>query len=608
MSTTAVPATNLSFWSAIGVFLRDSWRRLRLGGPLLWLVILSSQLIIFLAVFPIQRWLLQEALRSSGMVALDFDSLHLTTGVPLTLTILVLLGFLAFFLLTLQFGAILGVLGRSRDAVAGVPGKIWKPSSWPIFLYVFLLLPLSGLGFMSPLLKGISVPPFILGEVEKMHWGPLALAVGGIVLAVINLRLALTLPLYILTPRSGTSAMADSWRLTRRPLFIALLLAGVAGTIITLVAAGLLFGLTLLPTYLCDLWAPGASTVVAGISLGFAHIAFFFLAGLFTAFLGALLISYLQRLDVAGLNAAPLPEHFRLAPRGISWRRRFTAAFVALFVVAGAVNSVSSVATMAAFDTHPTTLVLGHRGFTQGGVENTIAGLEAASEAGADLVEMDVMETKDGEFIVMHDTSLRRLANLNLQVRDLTLEELTAIEVEDGHGLSGPIPSLEEYVLRAQELDMTLLIEIKLGGADSEDHVEKLVQQLSDLGVLETNIYHTLDHKSVETLKTLRPDLTVGYILPIAVGGVPETSADFIVVEEWSANSSIQQQAEDEGLGFFAWTINTDTGQRQYLRRGVDGIITDRPDWALDSREEMAAEVGTTQKLLDALRSFVTVF
>ena len=67
-------------------------------------------------------------------------------------------------------------------------------------------------------------------------------------------------------------------------------------------------------------------------------------------------------------------------------------------------------------------------------------------------------------------------------------------------------------------------------------------------------------------------------------------------------------QLQDEGLGFFAWTINTDPGQRQYLRRGVDGIITDRPDWALDSREEMAAEVGTTQKLLDALRSFVTVF
>src|SRR5690606_3585704 len=62
------------------------------------------------------------------------------------------------------------------------------------------------------------------------------------------------------------------------------------------------------------------------------------------------------------------------------------------------------------------TLVLAHRGFTAGGVENTIEALDAASEAGADLVEMDVQQTSDGGWVLMHDTDLKRLAGLDTSV------------------------------------------------------------------------------------------------------------------------------------------------------------------------------------------------
>ena len=60
------------------------------------------------------------------------------------------------------------------------------------------------------------------------------------------------------------------------------------------------------------------------------------------------------------------------------------------------------------------------------------------------------------------------------------------------------IPSLAEYVTRAKEIDMPLLIEIKMGGLDTPDHVDLLVEELTELDALQGNTFHSLDHASVD--------------------------------------------------------------------------------------------------------------
>ena len=85
---------------------------------------------------------------------------------------------------------------------------------------------------------------------------------------------------------------------------------------------------------------------------------------------------------------------------------------VGLSTVAAVILGITWVPVMQAMNEHPTTLVISHRGFVDGGVENTIEALEAAKAVGTDLVEMDVMQTKDGKFIVMHDPNLERLSGI----------------------------------------------------------------------------------------------------------------------------------------------------------------------------------------------------
>lgn len=487
--------------------------------------------------------------------------------------------------------------------------KLARPSSLPLVAYLLLLLPLSGFGLASVLTQGIAIPPFITGELAKSPLSNAVLIVFYLLLAALNVRLSLTVPVFTLTDATGAAAARASWRLTRGwrswlPLILAVpvvLIAGALCWVPLLLAA-------IAPTALTDLVAPGASITVAAYSLGAAQVVGMLLSGLVFASIWAILLAHLHRHADRLPQQTPLRHDRAVKPASRIERGRRPALLVTgLAVVAALGFGTAGLGTMQQISEHPSTLVLGHRGFSSGGAENTIGGLEAATAVGADLVEMDVLQTKDEKFVVMHDADLSRLAGRGDRVADLTQAELTQITVRDQFGHEGAIPTLEEYVTRADELGMPLLIELKLGGLDTDDYVDLLVDELDRIGAADHHIFHTLDHAYAERLKMLRPDAAVGYILPFAGGGVPQTSADFIVVEQASATESMQRAAREAGLGFFTWTINDEGTQRDHLRRNVDGLISDRPDTAIDSRTEMSEETGLAGALLDMVTRFVRI-
>ena len=57
-----------------------------------------------------------------------------------------------------------------------------------------------------------------------------------------------------------------------------------------------------------------------------------------------------------------------------------------------------------------TPLIVAHRGASYDAPENTLAAIHAAWAQGADLVEIDVRLTRDGEVILLHDETLARTA------------------------------------------------------------------------------------------------------------------------------------------------------------------------------------------------------
>ncbi|MFG3757139.1 glycerophosphodiester phosphodiesterase family protein, partial [Klebsiella pneumoniae] len=66
-------------------------------------------------------------------------------------------------------------------------------------------------------------------------------------------------------------------------------------------------------------------------------------------------------------------------------------------------------------------------------LENTIASLQAAFAAGADIAEVDVHPTTDGQFAVFHDWTLDCRTNGSGVTREHAMAELRTLDIGYGY-------------------------------------------------------------------------------------------------------------------------------------------------------------------------------
>jgi glycerophosphoryl diester phosphodiesterase len=91
-------------------------------------------------------------------------------------------------------------------------------------------------------------------------------------------------------------------------------------------------------------------------------------------------------------------------------------------------------------------LVVAHRSDWRSHPENSLPAMRSAIAMGVEVVEVDVRRTKDGRFVIIHDTTLNRSTTGQGRVADFTLEELRKVRLRDGVGTPTAelIPTLEE--------------------------------------------------------------------------------------------------------------------------------------------------------------------
>ncbi|MFO7780253.1 MAG: glycerophosphodiester phosphodiesterase family protein, partial [Spirochaetia bacterium] len=93
--------------------------------------------------------------------------------------------------------------------------------------------------------------------------------------------------------------------------------------------------------------------------------------------------------------------------------------------------------------------VQAHRGSTTDYPELTLAAFEAAVEAGADRIEMDLAITSDEEVVLMHDISVDRTTDGSGRVESFTLRELQRLDAGSWHSqrFAGErVPTLREVI------------------------------------------------------------------------------------------------------------------------------------------------------------------
>jgi glycerophosphoryl diester phosphodiesterase len=245
--------------------------------------------------------------------------------------------------------------------------------------------------------------------------------------------------------------------------------------------------------------------------------------------------------------------------------------------------------------------ITAHRGAAMHAPENTVAAVEAALEAAADWVEIDVQETADGEVVVLHDSDLKKVAGVDLKIWDATWEDLQDIDV--GSFFSPEfsdqrIPKLQK-ILELCRGKAGVVIELKYYG--HQVRLEERVAEVVDgLGMASDIKVMSLDYDGLERMKALRPEWKMGYLTSVVMGDLTRMDVDFLAVNSGMASRRFVRATQNAGKGVFTWTVNDVLGMSAMMDLGVDSIITDDPQLA---REVLAhrAEMNPVERLLAGL-------
>ena len=249
--------------------------------------------------------------------------------------------------------------------------------------------------------------------------------------------------------------------------------------------------------------------------------------------------------------------------------------------------------------------VISHRGVSNAnGVQNTVESLEKTAQLKPDLVEMDVQETKDGQFVMMHDANLRSLAGLNVTPQDLTLEELKQIDIFE-NGYQTKISSFDDYLNCANQLNQKLLIEIKTSKNDSAQMMDHFLERYGAKIKVYGHQMQSLDYHVIEKVTQYDKEIPVFFILPYN-SVFPRTNATGYTMEYSTLDEYFVTKLWNTEQKLYVWTINGSESFNKSLHLGVDGMITDNLEMVQEELETAQEDPEYADLLLKKATEFFT--
>jgi len=250
-------------------------------------------------------------------------------------------------------------------------------------------------------------------------------------------------------------------------------------------------------------------------------------------------------------------------------------------------------------------MVIAHRGASADAPENTLAAFELAINEGADWIELDVQETREGEIVVIHDSDLKKIAGSDLRVFDSSLAELQNVDIgswKDPSFSDQRIPTLQQVLALCKDR-VNIVIELKYYG--QEKHLEERVANLVEAaGMQDQIVVMSLSYPGIQKMKSLRPQWSVGLLSSVAIGDITRLDADFFAVNATFASRRFIKQIHQRGRKVLVWTVNDPISISAMMSKGVDGIITDYPALAATIRKDRT-RLGTHQRMMIQLASFI---
>jgi len=146
--------------------------------------------------------------------------------------------------------------------------------------------------------------------------------------------------------------------------------------------------------------------------------------------------------------------------------------------------------------------VAAHQGNLADCPANTMPGFLSAYEIGADMIELDLHMTKDGEIVIIHDGNLARTTDVSGEIAELTLEEIRRADagIKRGEQFRGTrVPTLREFCEMAVKMDDKMQFNfefkdyIRAFGDRAKVCADKIIEMVDSYGLWERSFVNSFD-------------------------------------------------------------------------------------------------------------------
>lgn len=232
-------------------------------------------------------------------------------------------------------------------------------------------------------------------------------------------------------------------------------------------------------------------------------------------------------------------------------------------------------------------LVIAHRGASAYAPENTLAAFALAQRQGAAMIELDVQPTADGRLAIFHDDTTERWDGQLRPVAACTFAELQALDIGGER-----VPCLEDVLAFAKESGIRLNIELKAAGTGA-----RCAALIREFGLVDQVIVSSFVAAALLELRAADPTIRRAYLM-----GTRTYRPDVRLRELWPFFSLRAVEASAwhpyydlplidlliplvrrAGYAVNVWTVDDPAVMRRMAALGASGIITNKPDLAIQT-------------------------
>ncbi|MFC1889250.1 glycerophosphodiester phosphodiesterase [Thermodesulfobacteriota bacterium] len=229
-------------------------------------------------------------------------------------------------------------------------------------------------------------------------------------------------------------------------------------------------------------------------------------------------------------------------------------------------------------------MIIAHRGVNKFAPENTLPAIEMAIEMDLDYVEIDVRTTKDARLVLMHDNTVDGTTDGSGRVRDLTAEEIRALDAgswfsPEYEGTT--VPFLEE-ALEVMQGRIGVYVDLK------DARPRDLVEALRDAGMIDASVIYADPFRQF-VLKCREPDIRV----------MPEVGnsrallnlmrfllrPDVVAISWGEPTKDFVEKIHSHGIEAFMdilGDMDNPEGMTAAIDMGLDALQTNHPDTLLE--------------------------